>query len=139
MSALSDHLEEKLLDHLFQNTALSAPATYVALFTDDPTDAGTGTEVSGGAYARKLVNPEGGGSPAWNATAADAPGYLVDNEHDIVFPTATASWGTVTHFAIFDALTSGNLLWHGALDDSKAVGNGDTFKFEAGDLNLRLE
>lgn len=139
MSALSDYLENALLQELFNNTNLAPPATYVALHTADPTDAGTGTEVSGGSYARVLVNPAGGSAPKWNAAAVDAPGYKVSNADDITFPTATVSWGTITHFGIRDASSGGNLLMHGALTVSKAIGIGDTFKFAAGDLALRLE
>lgn len=139
MAALSNYLENALLQEVFNNANFSPPATYVALYTADPTDAGTGTEVSGGSYARVLVNPSSGGSPKWNAATADAPGYVVDNANDVTFPTATGSWGTVTHFGILDASTSGNLLFHGALDASKSVGVGDIFKFAAGDLNLRME
>lgn len=141
MSALSDYLEQNLLNFVFNNNSgsITAPTTYVALFTSDPTDAASGDEVSGGSYAREIVNENGGSSPTWDAAAVDAPGYKVANTHDITFTTATAAWGTVTHFGIFDAETSGNLLFHGALDASKAVGLGDTFKFLAGDLVLRLE
>lgn len=139
MSALSDYLEAALLNEIFNNTNLAPPTTYVALFTSDPTDAGSGTEVSGGSYARVQVNPNGGSSPTWDSAAVDAPGYKVANTHDITFPAATAAWGTVTHFGIFDAASGGNLLYHGALDTSKAVGSGDTFKFAAGDLVLRAE
>lgn len=139
MSAMSDYLEGKFLDEVFNKVAFAGPSTYIALFTDDPTDAGTGTEVSGGSYARELVDVNGGVSPTWDLAITDGVGKLVDNTHDIVFTTATASWGTVTHFAIFDALSGGNLLYHGALDTSKAVGDGDTFKFLAGNLNLRAE
>lgn len=139
MSALSDYLEEELLDEIFNNLDFAPPVTYVALFTDDPTDAGTGTEVTGGSYAREVVNPNGGASPTWDLAVVDGVGKLVDNTHDIVFTQATAPWGDVTHMGIFDALTDGNLLYHGALDTLKPVGTGDTFKFVAGNLNLRME
>jgi hypothetical protein len=129
MSKLSNYLEQKLLDHTYNEVALSVPiTTYVALFTTDPTDAGTGTEVSGGSYARVLVNENGGGSPAWDLAVVDGIGYKVDNANDITFPTATAAWGTV-----------GNLLHHTILDSSQVVGDGGIFKFLAGALELRLE
>lgn len=139
MSALSNYLEQKLLDLVFNKQAYSAPDTYVALFTDDPTDAGTGTEVSGGSYARELVDENGGSSPTWNMAAVDGVGYVVDNAANIEFTQATGSWGTITHFGIFDAVTSGNLLFHGALDASVAITTGQTFRFAAGDLDLRME
>lgn len=140
MSKLSNYLEQKLLDHLYNEVTLAVPTTiYVALYTTDPTDADTGTEVSGGSYARVLVNQNGGGSPAWDLAVVDGIGYKVDNANDITFPTATASWGTVTHVGLRDASSAGNLLHHTILDASKAVGNGDTFKFPAGDLAMKLE
>lgn len=139
MSALSDYLEQKLLDYIFNGDAFASPDTYIALFTSDPGDDGSGTEVSGGSYARVQVNPNGGASPAWNQAVVDGDGHLVDNGADIEFPTATASWGTVTHMGIFDAATAGNLLWHGPLTASKAVGSGDSIKLSAGDLDLKLE
>jgi hypothetical protein len=139
MSALSNYLENALLQELFNATNLAPPATHVALFTTDPTDAGNGTEVSGGSYARKLVSPTGGTAPAWAAAAENAPGYKVVNADAISFATASASWGTITHFGIFDAGTAGNLLMHGSLAEAKTVGSGDTFRFGAGDLTLRLE
>lgn len=138
MPALSDYLEQELLDHIFNDDAYTSPSTWVALFTDDPTDAGTGTEVSGGSYARVRVYENGGGSPEWTLAAVDGDAYAVENNGPITFPTATASWGTVTHVAVFDAATSGNLLYHGELDESKTVGNGDVFKILDGFLVLKL-
>lgn len=140
MSEMSDYLEQKLLDHTFNEVAFTSPITiYVSLYTTDPTDADTGTEVSGGAYARVLVNENGGGSPAWDLAVVDGIGYMVDSSDEIPFITATASWGTVTHVALHDAITAGNMLMHTALDVSKAVGDGDTFKFPAGDLKMKME
>lgn len=139
MAAISDYLEAKLLDLVFNKVAYTAPSTYVALFTGDPTDAGTGPEVSGGSYARVLVNENGGSSPTWDLAVIDGAGKLVDNTHQILFPTATADWTTITHKGIYDASSGGNLLWHGPLITPKPIGDGDTFKFEPGELNLKLE
>lgn len=104
---------------------------FVALYTAAPSDSGGGTEVTGGAYARKVHDPA---DANWSDTSG-TDGHT-DNATAITFVTATASWGTVTHIGIFDKLTGGNLLFHGALTASKAVGNGDTFKFNANDLDL---
>jgi len=139
VSAFSDYTEGKTLDLLYNGVAFTAPATYVALHTADPTDAGTGTEVSGGSYARVLVNANGGASPTWNTAVVDGIGKLVDNTHNIEFPTATGSWGTITHVAIWDAVTGGNLIQHGALDASVAIASGQIFRFNAGNLNWRCE
>mgnify|MGYP001094525982 CR=1 FL=1 len=127
MSAVSDYLENKLLDHVFRNTAYTSPASvYLALYTSNPGDDNSGIEVSGGNYARQAVtfNAPSGGS--------------ITNSADISFPEATADWGTVTHFGIMDASTGGNLLWHGALDNSKSILTGDQIIIKAGGLTVSL-
>lgn len=133
MAALSDYLENALIEHLFRNTNYTRPANiYVALYTAAPNDAGGGTEVSGGSYARQAIAT--GASSGWDA----ASGGATANTATVTFPTATASWGTVTHVGLFDAVTGGNLLMHGALSASQAVNNGNIFRFNAGDLDVSL-
>jgi len=133
MGSFSDYLEDELLDHIFGVGAWSAPATvYIALSTADPTDDGSGiAEPSGGAYARVAVTNSG---TNWDTSSGGATA----NKTAFTFPTATASWGTITHFAIFDASTAGNMLMHGVLTTSKAVGNGDTPKFNIGAIDVTL-
>src|SRR5690606_4323637 len=122
MAALSNYLEQALLRELFNNQNYSPPQTYIALYTSDPTDAGTGTEVSGGSYARVRVYNDGNTQPYWTNPADDgAGGHVVKNAQDITFPTATADWGTVTHFGILDSASGGNLLIHGPLTTPKPV------------------
>ena len=140
---MSDYLENKILDYLFRGTTTAFnPATiYIALYTAAPSDSGGGTEVTGGSYARIQVGPSDG---TWTNTAGgvgavnSGTGGLTDNVADITFTTASASWGVVTHVAIMDAVTGGNFLFHGALTASKTVDNGDTFKFNIGDLDITL-
>jgi hypothetical protein len=125
--SMSDYLENALLNAVLRNTPYTSPSqVYVALFTSDPTDAGTGTEVSGGGYARQSVT--------FNAPSNGQ----VTNAVDILFPVATASWGTVTHIGIYDAQTGGNLLFHGALTTSKTISANDQLKIAAGDLSISL-
>lgn len=108
--SLSDYLENKLLDHCFRNTAFTSPTTvYAALFTTIPTDAGPGTEVSGGSYARIAIT---------NAAAASG---AISNSTAVTFPAATGSWGSIVAFAIFDALTVGNMLAWGELLGARKV------------------
>lgn len=133
MGALSNFLEDAWLRTL-GGTAFSVGTCYVALFTAAPGETGGGTEVTGGAYARQTItglNTAGG----WNNPVAGEP-TIMDNFSLIQFPTATGDWGTVTSVGIFDALTNGNLLYFGNLTQSKVVSNGDTFKFNAGALDL---
>ena len=128
MAAASDYLELKILEHTLGITSFTAPSTtYLALFTSDPTDAGTGTEVSGGSYARQSIS--------WNTPASGA----TTNSADVTFPQATGNYGTVTHIGIFDASSAGNLLYHGALSASKSVETNDTFIVESGDLSVSLD
>lgn len=126
--SFSDYLENEILDHIFTATGYTRPSTYVALYTAAPTDAGGGTEVTGGSYARVQVT-------AWDA----ASGGATANTNAITFPTASASWGTVVAFGIHDAASAGNLLAWGDLSASKAVGSGDTIEFAAGALDITLD
>jgi hypothetical protein len=127
MSEMSNYLENALVNATLRNTTYTSPAAvYAALFTTDPTDAGTGTEVTGGSYARTSITF---GSPSNGVTT---------NSADVTFPTCTAAWGTVTHMGIYDAATSGNLLYHTPLDASKTVDSGDIFKISSGNLSVTL-
>jgi hypothetical protein len=125
--SFSNYLENKVLGHVFGGTAYTAPSTlYVALFTNDPGEAGTGTELSGSGYARQSV-------------AFTVTGNAATNSAAIEFPTATASWGTVTHAAIYDASSSGNILASSALSTSKTIDTGDVLRFPAGDIDITLD
>lgn len=125
--SFSNYLENKVLLHVFGATAYTAPTTlYVGLFTTDPGEGGTGTEVSGGSYARQTVTFTVSGNIASNTAAVE-------------FPTATASWGTITYAAVYDAVTGGNLLASGGLTTSKTISSGDVFRIPAGDLDITLD
>lgn len=124
---MSNYLENALINGTIRGTTYTAPTTvYVGLFTSDPTDAGSGTEVSGGSYARQSAS-----------FAAPSNGASVTNA-DITFPQATGNWGTVGWIGIFDALTTGNLMYHTALDASKTIETGDIFKIASGNLSVTL-
>lgn len=128
MSDASNYLEAAIAN-VFRATNITAPATvYVALFTAiSDAEAATGTEVSGGSYARTAVTF---GAPS---------NGVITNSSDVTFPTASGSWGTVTHFGIADASTSGNFLTAlKALSASKTVGSGDIAKFSSGQLSVTV-
>jgi len=128
MAEFSDYLEDKIIDHMLRNQAHTPPSTlYLALYTAAPSDAGGGTEVSGGSYARQTV------------TLSAASGGASSNSADITFPQATADWGTIGWCALFDAVSGGNMLMWTALDASKDINNGDTLKFNAGDLDITVD
>ncbi len=143
MTALSDFLESALLQEIFNNIAFAAPATFIALYNaPGPSDSdGATNEVTGTNYARIAVNPETPGTPpSWNTAVVDGIGFLVDNREAIDFAVAgVGGWGTITHVGILDALTVGNLLFHGALTASVVINDGSQFSFPIGDLNARLE
>lgn len=128
MSPLSDYLENALINAVLRNTAYSSPATvYVALFTSDPTDAGAGTEVSGGAYQRMPVT-----------FTAPTDGQT-SNSADVLYPIATENWGAITHIGIYDTQTEGNLLFHAPLEFSKTINVSSQFKVPQNYLIVRLK
>jgi hypothetical protein len=125
MAEMSNYLENALINATLRNTSYTTPTTvYLALYTDDPTDADTGTEVTGNGYARQSITF---GSPSNGVST---------NTAAIEFPQATGSWGTVSYVGIRDASTSGNLLYHTALDASKAIATGDVFRVAIGSLSV---
>jgi hypothetical protein len=127
MAEMSNYLENALINATLRNTSYTPPTTvYVALFTTDPTDAGSGTEVTGGSYARK------------SATFAAPSNGVSTTSADVTFDQCTLAWGTVTHIGIYDALTTGNLLYHTPLTTSKAIDAGDIFKIASGSLTVTL-
>jgi hypothetical protein len=127
MSEMSNYLENALINVTLRATTYTAPTTvYVGLYTSDPTDANTGTEVTGGSYVRK------------SATFAAPSNGVSTTSADITFDQATASWGTIGWIGILDASTTGNLLYHTPLDTSKTIDNGDIFKIAAGSLTVTL-
>lgn len=127
MAEMSNYLENALINATLRNTSYTSPSVvYLGLYTSDPTDANTGTEVSGGSYARQSITF---GAPSNGVST---------NSAAIEFPQATGSWGTVGWVGISDSLTSGNLLYHTALDASKTIASGDIFKIAIGSLSVTL-
>jgi len=125
--SFTNFLETEILDHVFAGAAYTAPSTkYLALFTAIADgEAGSVTEISGNAYARQTV-------------AFTTSGNTTSNNAAVEFPTATGSWGTVTHVGIYDASTSGNLMAYATLSSSKAIATGDVFRVPSGDLDITL-
>ena len=127
MAEMSNYLENALINGTLRATSYTAPTTiYVGLYTTDPTDANTGTEVSGGSYARTAVT-----------FGAPSDGVSL-NSAAVEFPQATGSWGTVGWIGLLDASTAGNLLYHTPLDVSKVIASGDIFKIAIGSLSVTL-
>ena len=132
MAAFSDYLELAIADSTLRGIAFVEPTSvFVSLHSADPTDAG-GSEVTGTSYARVYVAAVTG---SWTAHGTGGP---TDNVAAITFPQAGGSWGTATHVGLYDAASAGNLLYHGVLTASKAIGTNDTFEFAIGDLDITI-
>jgi hypothetical protein len=127
MAEMSNYLENALINATLRNTSYTSPTTvYVGLYTSDPTDGNSGSEISGGSYARTEVTF---GAPSNGVST---------NSAAVEFPQATGSWGTVAYIGLLDASTSGNLLYHTALDASKTIASGDVFRIATGSLSVTL-
>lgn len=155
MAAMSDFMENKLIDWLLRAQAIGITgasaaagtgptAVYVALLTAAPSDTGGGTEVTGGSYARVTVTSAltawAGTQSAGSTTASSGSGGTTSNNNAITFPAPTANWGVVTHVALYDASSSGNLLLWAALTVSKTINNGDAApSFAAAALTFQID
>lgn len=145
MAGKSDYLENKLIDLIFRGQAYTAPVIYVGLLTAAPSDAGGGTEVSTGGTNYARIKAAVGGAQAltdWKSTQNDNGASTgttgqTSNTNAITYGTPSASWGTVTHFGIYDAVSAGNLLYWGTLTANKTINNGDPApSFPAGTLTV---
>lgn len=125
--SFSNTYETNVLTWTFTTGAVTRPtAWYIGLFTDNPGEAQGGTEVSGGSYVREAVTFTVSGDTATNSAA-------------IEWPVATATWGTITHIAVYDASTSGNQIAYAALTNAKTIASGDVLRIPAGDLDITLD
>jgi len=128
MSALSNYLENELLDHALGTAAFTAPSNvYLALYTTNPTDADTGTEVSGNGYARQLTTFTAAVSGSSASSSAES------------FTASGGAFGTITHVGIHDALSGGNLLFHAALPSARIVNDGESIDFAIGAVTVSLD
>ena len=125
MSAMSDYLENEILDHILGTGAYTMPSTvYVGLSTGSFNDDNSGTELTGSNYARESIS--------FGAAASGT----ASNDAAVEFNAATGSWGTISHFGLFDASSAGNLLIHGALTASKVIETGDILQIAIGDMDI---
>jgi len=128
MSAKTDFLENELINHVLRNVPYTSPTqVFVGLFQVTPDDTGGGTEVptGGTAYIRQTITFD----PPSNGTT--------QNNTDVTFPVATASWGTVVAFALFDAVSGGNMLYYGLLTAPKTISTNDVFEWLTGNLTVQ--
>jgi len=126
MSALSDYAENKVLDALGANATFTAPSNvYLGLSTGSLGDDNSGTELTGNNYSRVSVS------------FGNAASGTMSNDAAIEFAAATGSWGSVSHWGLYDAASSsGNLLVHGSFTTAKTIASGDVLKIATGDLDI---
>jgi hypothetical protein len=125
---LSNYLENAIINATLRGLPYTSPsAVYVALYTSSPNEDDTGSEVTGSGYVRRTVtfNPPTNG--------------VTTNAADVEWPAASGNWGVITHIALRDASSAGNLLYWAALPSSRTVNNGDVFKMLAGSISLTLD
>ena len=145
MAALTNYGENKAIDALIRGQAIGTPATwYVGLDTVTSDETGSGTEVSGGSYARVAVTASlanfAGTQSAGSTTASSGTGGTTSNNGAITFPSPTANWGTITGVRFWDASSGGNAWIYGALTTPKTVNNGDAApSFAAGSITIQID
>jgi len=139
MAAFSDYLEQGILDHTLRGNTLPTPSTiYLALYTSDPTDAATGTEVTDSGYVRQDVAKGDTIASGWTAPAESNDGTVTSNAKVLQFPPIADGATTITHYALYDSQTGGNLLYHGAFTVSKTLDINDVLSIDIGGLQIIL-
>jgi len=135
MAHFSDYLEDKLINATLRGQDHTAPGVvYLALFTEDPTDAGTGQELTDSSYQRQDMAKGGAASEGWVSPSNG----VTSNAKLIQFPPIADGTVVVTHYALFDAQTGGNMLYHAPLTTSKTMEVSDVVSFDIGALTLTL-
>lgn len=133
MTAFSDYSENTLINATLRGATYTGGSVFIALFTTDPTDAGTGLEVADSAYRRQqahtTVVQDGFTVPANGVTT---------NARTLVFPAIIDARITITHWAIFDSLTAGNMLYQAPLLNPKTLDPSDVLSFPIGSLSITL-
>jgi hypothetical protein len=130
MGSFTNWAECKLLNVMAGNELVTSVSMWCGLFTAAPSDASGGTEVSGGSYARKS-------SGAWG-TCTGSEGFI-ENVATITYATASAAWGSVSHFALLDDSSTGNMIAWATLTAARNVVTNDVAVFAVGSLTITLD
>jgi hypothetical protein len=125
--ALSDYAENKLLDHLLGVAVFTPPVPYLALLTSASTDAVSGTEIADTWYARKTV-------PFGPASIGSSP-----NNTTVDFGIVANVAVDITHWAIFDAITAGNMLVYGDFSNPQIASPGNHVIIPIASLNVSAD
>lgn len=127
---ISDYLRTALLNHALGVATYTPPTTvWAALFTSPPASSGGGTEVATSDYVRV--------GTVWGLAAVGS----ISNSLDIRFPASgltLTNWGTVSSIGLFDAPTTGNLLFYGPLSANVSLALGTEFDLGIGGLTIGL-
>lgn len=131
MSKASNWLEDQIANYFFRAQQVTQPTQlYLALYTTNPTDADTGTEVVGASYSRRLIG--------FSAPTQQNDKGVISNSARIEFPRATGSWGEISYFAIRTAASGGNMLTYGSFNKPTTINDGDQYVIEAGNLTVSI-
>tara|TARA_R100000388_G_C7219794_1_gene148259 strand:+ start:161 stop:559 length:399 start_codon:yes stop_codon:yes gene_type:complete len=130
MTAKSNYLEGKIIEHVLRNVSYTSPSTvYLALHTANPDEDGSGTELSGNGYSRKAI------------TFGAHSGGICKNTSTETFTASNGNFGAVTHFGIWDGPTAGgspdNLLYYGSLITPQTVNDGDSIVFSPNSITIQ--
>lgn len=128
--SFSNNAEGKVLDHIFKLAAYTQPTLYVGVSTANPLDDSSGVAEPGGSSYTRVATT----AASWQRTEGQ-----VSNATQLAFPEATGSWGSLTHFAVFDAATAGNVVFYGVLTTAKAIAANETLRFPVGNLTFTLD
>lgn len=128
--SFTNFAESLTLNYILTTNSVTRPTEFhIGLFTAAPGEAGGGTEVTGGSYVRR---------PVTFAVSGTAP-TLAQNPTAVEWPTATANWGVITHVAVFDASSGGNMIDYAMLDSSKEILNGDVFRIPVNSYKIEID
>jgi len=132
MANMGNWMEASVLNEYFRGNSVTPPTTlYLALYTSDPTSADTGTEITGGSYARQVVT--------FAAPTVQGTKSQIVSNITLTYPLATANWGDVAYWAIRTAATGGNMLAYGAFSQVKTIASGDQYVVQTGNITLTLD
>ena len=130
MSGFSNYWENEVINHTIGKSSIKSPSVYIGLSSSEPNDDGSGlNEPDSSSYSRVRTYAEDWDS-AFNG--------CIENVKKIFFPLAVENWGLMTHFALFDATTGGNMIVYGTVSPSKNISSGQIPKFPAGELMISL-
>jgi len=139
----SDALEADILNFLYRTATTLAGATgatkpanrWLATFSADPTDAGSGAEITTFGVARVAIPVA---DASWSAPAVNGTNYRITNASQISVGPTTGNAGIATHWGLVTSASGAfTLLHHGNFDTSVDLSaSGRTLTIAAGALAI---